>query len=306
MGTAILVENLAKRYGYVQALKGVTFRVPQATIFGLLGPNGAGKTTTIKVLTGLSAPDGGRIEVLGLDPRRNSMALHRRIGVVQQDPSYEPTLSVMENLTVYATLWGLAGRDRARRVAEVVEIFELGSFLNRKPPMLSVGQRRRLQVAREFLHDAEVLFLDEATIGLDPVMRRSTLELIKARAATQGTTVVLTSHNMEEVEYVCDSVAILKSGSVVVQDSISNLLTHRAGTTTITISFPSRDDLEIAQRSLAPWNPIVIRDDTLAVHASSGAVLDVFQALFSAGCGIQGLDVHASTLEDVYLELIKD
>ena len=188
-----------------------------------MGPNGAGKTTTIKVLTGLAFPDSGEVRVLGLDPHRDGRRLRRQMGVVQQDPSYDVTLTVRQNLQVYAALWGLTRQEASARISEVVELFDLTSLLDRRVSFLSGGQRRRLQVAREFLHDTRILFLDEPTAGLDPAMRRAFLDFILQRHKAKGMTILWTSHNLEEVQYVCQRVAIMREGTILVEDSVDRL-----------------------------------------------------------------------------------
>ncbi|HXW02119.1 MAG TPA: ABC transporter ATP-binding protein, partial [Candidatus Nitrosotenuis sp.] len=154
------------------AVDGIDLDVRSGHVFGFLGPNGAGKSTTIKLLTTLVPPTNGTIEILGINANKNPLEVRKRIGVVLQQPSYEPNLSVENALEKYGMMWNIDRKTRKERAAELIEIFELEEIRKRKNEDLSIGQRRRVQVAREFMHDMDLLFLDEPTVGLDPSARR--------------------------------------------------------------------------------------------------------------------------------------
>jgi len=178
---AINANSLSKSYGSTAAVDSLDLRVESGEVFGFLGPNGAGKSTTIKLLTTLIRPSSGSLEVLGTDAIRDPMSVRSKIGVVLQQPSYEPALSVEKSLDKYGMMWDVPPDMRKRRVEQLLSDFELAYIRKKKNEDLSIGQRRRVQVAREFMHDMELLFLDEPTVGLDPSARRKLLDFLKGK-----------------------------------------------------------------------------------------------------------------------------
>ncbi|HYB78499.1 MAG TPA: ABC transporter ATP-binding protein, partial [Thermoplasmata archaeon] len=203
------------------ALDGVSFTVRRGEVFGLLGRNGAGKSTLIKAMTTLIRPTSGTLRVLGYDPMRDGQKIRRRIGVVQQGESFDFT-TVQRNLDVYGMLWGVPKPERVRRRERLIDEYGLADIRKRRAFDISGGQKRRVQVAREFMHDMDVLFLDEPTVGLDVIMRRDLLDMVRAETR-RGLTVVFTTHNLEEADYLCDRAAVIDEGRILVQDSIENL-----------------------------------------------------------------------------------
>ena len=165
---SILARSLFKSYDGINAVDGIDLDVDEGQIFGFLGPNGAGKSTVIKMLTTLIQPTSGEISVLGIDAIKESLSIRKKIGVVLQQPSYEPTLSVEKSLEKYGMMWNLDKKTRRDRTEELLTTFNLVEIRKKKNEDLSIGQRRRVQVAREFMHDMDLLFLDEPTVGLDP------------------------------------------------------------------------------------------------------------------------------------------
>jgi ABC-2 type transport system ATP-binding protein len=211
---AALVEELAVRFGDVQAVRGISFSVHPGEAFGLLGPNGAGKTTTIRVLTTLLKPSAGRAEVAGHDVVRDGLAVRQAIGYVPQAISIDGALTAYENLEFYGRVTGVPRRERAERIAQAVEAMALGGFLDRLGRTLSGGMLRRLEIATALLKEPQVLFLDEPTMGLDPTARRVVWERLEVLRAEAGTTIFVTTHQMEEAERQCDRIAILSLGSI--------------------------------------------------------------------------------------------
>lgn len=226
-GPCISVTNLKKQYGKANAftLDGISFDVEYGTVFGFLGPNGAGKTTTLKILTTLLSPTSGSVYIFGKDLIKKQSEIKRKIGVVSQNPSYEANLTVERALDLYGLLWGLHdSRVRKDKVNEILNTFDLESIRNSKNDELSIGQRRRVQLAREFIHgaDMDLLFLDEPTVGLDPSARRMLLDYIKKHVMS-GLTVFFTTHIMEEAEYLCDEIAIIDNGRIIAFDTPTGL-----------------------------------------------------------------------------------
>ena len=226
--TAALVDGLVVRFGEVHAVAGVSFAVVPGEVFGLLGPNGAGKTTTLRVLTTLLPPTEGRAVVAGYDVRRESLAVRASIGYVPQALSADAALTSAENLDFYAQVTGVPRRDRRARIAAAVEAMELEPLLPRMAGQLSGGMLRRLEIASALLNEPRVLFLDEPTVGLDPTARRLVWERLHALREDAGTTIVVTTHQMEEAERHCDRLAIMDHGRLVEQGEPSELLQKHA------------------------------------------------------------------------------
>ena len=174
--SCIVTNSLSKSYDDVVAVDGIDLDIKSGQVFGFLGPNGAGKSTTIKLLTTLIQPTSGSITILGTDAINHPLKVRNRIGVVLQQPSYEPTLTVEKSLGKYGMMWNVDRKQRKDKVEELIESFDLQEIRKKKNEDLSIGQRRRVQVAREFMHDMELLFLDEPTVGLDPSARRKLLD----------------------------------------------------------------------------------------------------------------------------------
>ena len=210
---AIAVEGLTKRFGDVLAVDGVSFSVSRGAIFGLLGPNGAGKTTTIQLLLGLTTPSAGRIRILGRPMPRERRAILARVNFSSTYVSLPANLTVWENMNVFARLYGV--RDPARRVAELLELFEVPAIRGKVTGSLSSGQLTRLNLCKAFVNDPQVLFLDEPTASLDPDIADKVRATLRRIQRERGVTMLYTSHNMAEVERMCDRVAFLRRGAIV-------------------------------------------------------------------------------------------
>ena len=233
---AISVSDLTKIYdGKLVAVDQVSFSVPKGEIFGFLGLNGAGKTSTIKMLATLFPPTSGSINVLGYDSKDQGLEIRKRIGVVQQKESYDRNLTVSASLNLYASLWGISRDSASERVNALLTQFGLTDCKSRKVRWLSFGQRRRLQVARECLHDSSLLILDEPTAGMDVLARHSFLELCREIIKGGKTTIFYTTHIVSEAEYLCDRVAIVDHGKIIALDSPSELKRRYGGFKTVSV-----------------------------------------------------------------------
>ena len=223
---AICVEHLVKVYRRggreTRAVDDLSFSVPRGAIFGLLGPNGAGKTTALRVLTTLTRPTSGRAAVLGHDVVQAPLEVRRRIGVVIQEQAADLLLSVRDNLLTFARFHGQRGAALRRKADELMGRFDLGGVADRKVQDLSGGSRRRVQVAKMFLVDVPVLFLDEFSTGMDPILKRSVMDLLRAHAV-QGRTIVLTTHILTEAEELCDEILIMCGGRQIARGSVPAL-----------------------------------------------------------------------------------
>jgi len=221
--TAVLVDDLVVRFDEIEAVRGVSFAVAPGEVFGLLGPNGAGKTTTIRVLTTLLPPTSGRALVAGHDVVRDGLAVRREIGYVPQAISVDGALTAAENLEFYGRVTGVPKHERRERIEQAVEAMELGSFLGRLGRTLSGGMLRRLEIATALLNRPRILFLDEPTVGLDPVARGLVWERLEELREDAGTTILVTTHQMDEAERHCDRIAIVDHGSLAAQGTPTEL-----------------------------------------------------------------------------------
>jgi ABC-2 type transport system ATP-binding protein len=295
---AVSVRHLAKSYGEKPAVKDVTFEVEKGEVFALLGPNGAGKTTTIEILEGFRNRSGGEVQTLGVDPANRSTQrwLRTRIGVVLQELAVEPFYSVRQVLTRNAGYY-----PSPRPVDEVIELIGLKEKADERVKKLSGGQQRRLDVGLGIVGNPELLFLDEPTTGLDPSGRRASWDLIRALAAG-GTTVMLTTHYMDEVEALADRVAVLFDAEIVASGTPTSIGGRDSGTVTIRFALPAGvvvSDIPVPVASVDEGLVFVSTEDELTVlHALTGWALE-------HGHALAGLAVMRTSLEDIYLNLTR-
>ena len=219
----IKVEKLVKKFGDVTAVDDVSFDVSSGEIFAFLGPNGAGKTTTIKMLTTLLKPTAGNIEIDGLDPTTRSNDVRKRFGIVFQDPSLDQELTAFENMDLHGVLYHMPRKIRHERTEMLLNLFELWDRKDNYVKEFSGGMKRRLEIARGFLHTPKILFLDEPTLGLDPQSRNQLWTHVKNLNQTEGVTVFLTTHYMDEAERVAERLAVIDHGKIVAMGSPDEL-----------------------------------------------------------------------------------
>jgi ABC-2 type transport system ATP-binding protein len=305
---AIDVENLVKVFSRrgtapVRAVDGLTFSVRAGSIFGLLGPNGAGKTTTLRILTTLARPTEGRARVAGFDVIKAPLDVRRRISVVIQEQAADLLLSVRDNLVSFAWFHGVAGADVRRRAAAVMEQFGLVEQANRKVQDLSGGFRRRVQVAKIFMVDTPVVFLDEFSTGMDPILKRSVMASLREEAR-RGRTIVLTTQVLTEAEDLCDDILIMNRGRQVARGDVHTLKLLVAGVYDITMTFdelPEGLEVELARRN--PLRLSVTRTTIqMALKDSEQQVLALVSDLASRG-RVMRVEVSGASLEDVFVEL---
>ena len=211
----IRVENLVKTFGEVKAVDGVSFEVARGEIFAFLGPNGAGKTTTIQMLTTLQRPTAGTMSLDGLDPVTKQIEARRTFGIVFQDPSLDSELTAYENMELHGVLYHVPRKVRSERIELLLKLFELWDRRDSFVKTFSGGMKRRLEIARGLLHTPKILFLDEPTLGLDPQSRNQLWTHVKRLNETEGVTVFLTTHYMDEAERVAHRIAIIDHGKIV-------------------------------------------------------------------------------------------
>jgi ABC-2 type transport system ATP-binding protein len=219
----IRVNNLVKKFGEVTAVDGVSFEVAAGEIFAFLGPNGAGKTTTIQMLTTLLRPDSGEILIDGLDPRLKPYDVRQRFGIVFQDPSLDGELTGYENMELHGVLYHVPRRTRHERIERLLSAFELWDRRDTLVKQFSGGMKRRLEIARGLLHTPRILFLDEPTLGLDPQSRNQLWTQVKHLNTSEGVTVFLTTHYMDEADRVAQRIAVIDHGRIVAQGTSQSL-----------------------------------------------------------------------------------
>jgi ABC-2 type transport system ATP-binding protein len=296
-GPAILVNQLAKSFGEVVAVRGVSFEVAPGEVFGFLGPNGAGKTTTINMLCTLVTPSDGRATVAGHDVVRERDDVRRNIGLVFQDPTLDAYLTAEQNLRLHAELYGL---DRALVPARMRQVLEMVGLWERRKAAVgtfSGGMRRRLEIARGLMHSPRVLFLDEPTIGLDPQTRSSIWSYIRLLRHSEETTIFLTTHYMEEAE-VCDRIAIMDQGEIVALDTPAAL---KAAVGADRVSIHTDDD-RAARAAVAETFGIEAKLSEGAVAFSVPSGEEFVPRLFSElELPIKSVSVSRPTLDDVFM-----
>src|SRR5215469_2138451 len=234
---AIEVQNLTKRFGDFCAVDGVSFEVDDGEVFGLLGPNGAGKSTLIRMLTTLVPPTAGTARVNGSDIVQAPNAVRRSIGVIPQAMTSDMELSAVENMTIFAKLYGIPRERRKRTIKELLQAVDLEQWADKPIKMFSGGMRRRLEIARGLVHEPKIFFLDEPTTGLDPVSRVGVWEMLSRLKNQRDLTVLLTTHYMDEADKLCDRIAIVDHGKLVALDSPLKLKASIPGKNILEASF---------------------------------------------------------------------
>ncbi|PSN17763.1 lysozyme [filamentous cyanobacterium CCP5] len=310
MAPAVLIEDLKKSYGTLEALKGVSLTIEPGEIFGLLGPNGAGKTTTIRCLCTLSAPDSGRVEVGGVSVLDHPRQARQRLGYIAQEVALDKVLTGRELLRLQADLYHIPPKVARDRIEQMLNLLDLSDRANEKSGTYSGGMKKRLDLALGLLHQPDVLVLDEPTVGLDIEARTAVWSFLRQLRAA-GTTILITSHYLEEVDALADRVAIIDRGQVIASGTPS-ALRDKVGGDRITLrirEFTSDPEARSAQELLAdlPCVQEVIINSAqgnslnLVVERQSDALLTVQQALKEAGLPMFGISQSRPSLDDVYL-----
>ncbi|MFP4187199.1 MAG: ABC transporter ATP-binding protein [Acholeplasmataceae bacterium] len=297
------MENVIKRYGETLALDHLNMEVDKGQIIGLLGPNGAGKTTTIKALIGLTPIDDGRIEVFGIEQDGKNRDIRRRLGLVTQEVTIYEDLTTRENLMFFGSLYGLDKDVLVKRLQEVAELIGLEKHLHARPKTFSGGMKRRLNIGCALLHDPELLIMDEPTVGIDPQSRNHILEFVR-RIAKAGTTILYTSHYIEEVQAISDRVLIMDQGHIIAQGTTRELIRTLQNEKHVFIDVDiTSDETKKKLEALADVKQVLIVDQNYHVVLHPGVhkfdkVLDLVRS-----DGINGVTTKEPNLEDVFLVL---
>jgi ABC-2 type transport system ATP-binding protein len=294
----LVVYDLRKRYGVVDAVRGVSFEVKAGEIFGLIGPNGAGKTTTIECVIGLREPDEGRIEICGIDARAHGPAVRERIGVALQTSTVQDKITPREALALYGSFYA-----RHLEPAALLERFSLGAKADAAFDSLSGGQKQRLALALAFVNDPELVLLDEPTSGLDAQSRHELHGQILGMRR-DGRAVLLTTHDLDEAQALCDRVAIIDHGQVIASGAPRQLMARSTATQMVTLVTEPRLD-EGVLRSLPGVEDVVNQASAVVLRSSrvTETVTALMDAVASNGVALVDLRVQKASLEDVFLEL---
>jgi ABC-2 type transport system ATP-binding protein len=292
------VENLVKRYGDVQAVRGVSFSVAEGEVFGLLGPNGAGKTTTVEILEGLRAQDSGSVMVCGLNPQRNPSALKHEIGAALQSTALPDKMRVSEALNLFASFY-----KRRRDPKEILKRFGLEEKRSAFYSQLSGGQKQRLALAMALINDPKVLFFDEPTSGLDPQVRREIYDIIE-ELKSEKKTILMTTHYIEEAERLCDNVAIIDHGKVIALGSPRELKERSGDKTRIEVRL-AKPAIEEQLKNLDGVSDCRQVDGMFVLHCQRPpqAIVSLVKYLESQGNELVGLEIATPSLEDVFIEM---
>jgi len=307
----VRVDELSRHFGDKIAVDHVSFDIARSEVFGFLGPNGAGKTTTIKMLTTLLPPTSGRATVLGHDLRTEGRKIRAQIGVVQQQDSFDQGLNVETSMDIYGLIWNVPKAERRRRIDELIGHFEMEEFRKMPTVDLSAGQRRRLQVAREFIHDMDLLFLDEPTVGLDPIVRRSVLDYLKERVR-QGLTIFFTTHILEEAEYLCNRIAVINQGRIVQIDTPENLKRRFGSAKAVEFKLLQGTSSEMASAlSSSPSVSRFGRDEgsgayRVTTSRPESVIPEIYRLADRLSLTVSSIYISETTLEDAFINLVTE
>ena len=299
------VEGLVKSYGPVRAVDGVSFSVAKGELYGLLGPNGAGKTTIMSMLSGLLAPDEGSIRFDSVDLAREPLKVKAQLGMVPQEPALYENLSARENLAFWGGLYGLSGAPLKRAVDRVLDLVGLTDRAKDPVKQYSGGMKRRINLALGLVHQPRAVLMDEPTVGIDPQARLNILESVK-QVAAGGTTVIYTTHYLEEVEQLCDRIAIMDHGKILAEGTLDELKRRVGGRDIVTVrgSFdaeaarPRFEALPGVQVSSVEPGRLV-----LSVEGSGRGAVDLLGRVLADGLPIDGISIQPPSLNTLFLNL---
>jgi ABC-2 type transport system ATP-binding protein len=307
---AIDAKHLTRKFGDKEAVADATFQVGRTEVFGFLGPNGAGKTTTTKMLTTLLPPTSGSASILGFDLRTEGSKIRERIGVVQQQDSFDQGLNVETSMDLYGLLWNVPKKIRRERIEQLIKDFSMEEFRKKSSLDLSIGQRRRLQVAREFMHEMDILFLDEPTVGLDPIVRRDALNFFKQKVR-DGLSIFFTTHILEEAEYLCNRIAVINHGRIVAVDTPANLKRKFGTAKAVEFRFLEGASAEF-QRLLSTQDEVEsveFDNDSGAYRAKTSkpelVIPEVYGIAEKLGLHVSSVYISETTLEDAFISMIE-
>jgi len=304
-GQAIAVENIVKKYGDFEAVKDVTFDVKEGEIFGLLGPNGAGKSTLIRMMTTLIPITSGKAYIAGYDVSENADAARRMMGVIPQAMTSDIDLTLEENMSIYAKLYGVPRAERERNIQELLEAVDLVKWRDAQVKTLSGGMRRRAEIARGLVHNPRIFFLDEPTTGLDPVSRVAVWEMLNKLKSRRQLTILITTHYMDEADRLCDRIAIVDHGKLVALDTPMALKNSVPGSNVVEAQFDRPPAIWAEQlRALAGVQSVQDEGGSmfrLLTSTGSQTTTALVELAVRTGVEIKTLTVQSTSLDDVFV-----
>jgi lipooligosaccharide transport system ATP-binding protein len=296
----IRAENIVKKYGDFVAVDGISFEVQRGESFGLLGPNGAGKSTTMKMIAAVSTRTSGNLEVLGMDPNTDGPAIRSQLGVVPQEDNLDEELRVRENLITYGRFFGMSHAAVAKRADELLEFAQLTDRAKSKVEPLSGGMKRRLTIARSLMNDPQMLLLDEPTTGLDPQARHILWDRL-FRLKEQGTTLVLTTHYMDEAEQLSDRIIVVDKGAIMAEGSPAHLIRQYSSKEVLEVRYGSDNNTTVAKSIADIGERQEILPDRILIYSDNGE--RDLAVITKRGHHPTTSLVRRSSLEDVFLRL---
>lgn len=307
---AIEIDNISKQYGNLTAVNDISFKVDQGISFGLLGPNGAGKTTTLKMMCSLIRPDSGTAKIAGYDTTRQPMEVRRRIGYVSENPRFYQRMTTFETMKYIGRLLDVPGTMLNKRIEENLKMVGLTDKKNSYVGGYSRGMRHRLSIAQALLSEPQVLFLDEPTLGLDPIGARDVRNLINQLKDKKKLTIVMSSHTLPEVEQICDEVAVFNHGKLIAQDSVEGLRNRAGLKLLIEIVLKSRDDRVVnVLKSLNYVQDIQGMDSGRILVTCRGEEEyrpQLLEAVYNVNQDILSFGAREYNLEDILFKLLQD
>jgi ABC-2 type transport system ATP-binding protein len=293
------IQRLSKKYGKKTALEDITFSVPEGTCFGLLGPNGAGKSTTMKILTGIVEADQGTAIVLGMKSNENQLAIKQQVGYVPQSITLYEDLNAYDNLLFFGQMYGVKGSQLKKRITTVLTQTGLLERAKDKVKEYSGGMKRRINIAAALLHDPKILILDEPTVGIDPQSRNHIFDMIRT-LKENGVTIIYSTHYMEEVEALCDEIAIIDNGKIILQGNLKELLEQHSKKSI----FIETDHIE-QLKNLPHVKKMTAKDEGWMIESDHPMILlqDILATCAEKGFEIRELEMMRATLESVFLSL---
>jgi len=296
----VSAQSLTKKYGDFTAVDAIDFEVAPGESFGLLGPNGAGKSTTMRMVGAVSARSGGELRVLGLDPDAHGPQIRAQLGVVPQEDNLDAELRVRDNLIVYGRYFGLSRAVCAKRADELLDFAQLTEKARAKVDDLSGGMKRRLTIARALINTPRVLMLDEPTTGLDPQARHVLWDRL-FRLKEQGTTLILTTHYMDEAEQLCDRLVVGDHGRIMAEGSPASLIREYSSREVVELRFGSERNAQVAEQLAGVGDRIEVLPDRILIYTPSGE--EVLEQVTHEGLHPTTSLIRRSSLEDVFLRL---
>ena len=302
----VSVRNISKKFKDIQAIKNISLDIPKGVIFGLLGPNGAGKSTTINIISGLLVQDLGEVEIMGSTLKNNEKYIKSNMGVCFQDIVVFDDLTVEENLEYFGRMYGLKGAKLKKNIEETLEFIKLTEHRKKRPKKFSGGMKRRLNIGCAIIHKPQLLILDEPTVGIDVQSRNHILESI-IQLNKNGSTIIYTSHYLEEVEQICDQIAIVDSGEVIASGSIEEIIEQHSLENLIEVVLLNtiEDDLVKTISNLNGVNTCDAEDNKIIIKTSReySDISQIVQIVSKSENPIQAITMKKSNLEDVFLSL---